>query len=86
MNNRPLFALVVNNYCLACFAEWGKTAYCLTLTAYIEPLLLPISVPSASNVFSVNTDLVAFFAQSGWAEAATHKSVEMIIIYSFFII
>ena len=30
-----------------------------------NPLVLPMSVPSAANVFKVNTDLVAFFVQLG---------------------
>jgi hypothetical protein len=32
-----------------------------------KPLLLAISEPSAAKVFKVNTDLVAFFTQDGWA-------------------
>jgi hypothetical protein len=32
-----------------------------------NPLLLAINEPSAAKVFRVNTDLVAFFTQLGWA-------------------
>jgi hypothetical protein len=32
-----------------------------------KPVLLPVSVPSAAKVFSVNTDFEAFFAHLGCA-------------------
>ena len=39
-----------------------------------KPLLLAINDPSAAKVFSVNTDLLAFFVQLGWAAAGeTYK-------------
>ena len=38
-----------------------------------KPLLLPMSEPSAANVFKVKTDFVAFFTQAGWA----HKGVKV---------
>jgi hypothetical protein len=38
-----------------------------------KPLLLAINEPSAAKVFRVNTDLLAFFAQLGWAKVNSEQ-------------